>query len=288
MRVPGLPAIANVSAGSNWVLARTTANALWTWGGNDYAQLGSGSTASQSVPTRSTLLDGVTRMATGLRSDAVALDGRARVWLWGDDGYGQLGIGYRTDAGAPVLYEPQLPLGVTDATVAALGSMHTLVANLQGQVLAAGEDGSGQLGNNSTTLTTTFVPVSMGVLADNTWLAQDSDGDGLSNWQEYLLGTDPLNVDTNGDGIPDGVDGDSPFRLDTDSDHDGVPNWLEIQRGTDPFRADTDGDGVADGVDCFPLDPTRSTCPAADPNDHTAPTITLTEPISAVPVPPEE
>src|SRR5690606_3554624 len=32
----------------------------------------------------------------------------------------------------------------------------------------------------------------------------DLDGDGLSLWQEYQLGSDPTNSDTNGDGIPDG------------------------------------------------------------------------------------
>jgi hypothetical protein len=43
----------------------------------------------------------------------------------------------------------------------------------------------------------------------------------------------------------------------------------------------TDGDTVVDGADCFPLDPTRSACPQADPNDHTPPVITLTEPTNA-------
>lgn len=32
----------------------------------------------------------------------------------------------------------------------------------------------------------------------------DEDGDGLSNWEEFLYGTDPLNPDTDGDGVPDG------------------------------------------------------------------------------------
>ena len=34
----------------------------------------------------------------------------------------------------------------------------------------------------------------------------DSDGDGLSDDQELLLGTDPLNPDTDGDGYPDGLE----------------------------------------------------------------------------------
>lgn len=35
-------------------------------------------------------------------------------------------------------------------------------------------------------------------------LARDSDGDGLTDWEEALLGTDPNNSDTDGNGIPDG------------------------------------------------------------------------------------
>lgn len=33
---------------------------------------------------------------------------------------------------------------------------------------------------------------------------EDLDGDGLTNLEEYLLGTDPNNSDTDGDGVPDG------------------------------------------------------------------------------------
>lgn len=34
----------------------------------------------------------------------------------------------------------------------------------------------------------------------------DLDGDGLTNYQEYLAGTNPRSIDTDGDGIPDGED----------------------------------------------------------------------------------
>jgi hypothetical protein len=119
-------------------------------------------------------------------------------------------------------------------------------------------------------------------VGDNSWLSSDPDQDGLSTALELTLGTDPEGRDTNHDGIPDGVAEDtnlSPTVLDMDGD--GVPNSVELAQGTDPFQSDTDQDGSPDGSDCFPADPTRSQCSVPDPNDHTPPTITLTEPTNA-------
>src|SRR5258706_5859212 len=68
---------------------------------------------------------------------------------------------------------------------------------------------------------------------------EDPDRDGLTNLQEYLLGTDPRNADTDGDGLKDGD---------------------EVARGTSPLLKDTDGDGISDGLEVQtgsnPLDPT--------------------------------
>jgi len=110
----------------------------------------------------------------------------------------------------------------------------------------------------------------------------DADHDGLTLAQELFYGTDPLNPDTNGDGIPDGASvalGISPTSLDVDGD--GLTNATERRIGTDPLNPDTDGDGVPDGADCFPLDPTRWQCPIPDPTDHTPPSITVLLPTNA-------
>lgn len=68
---------------------------------------------------------------------------------------------------------------------------------------------------------------------------EDLDHDGLTNLEEYTLGTDPANPDTDGDGLSDGD---------------------EVHRHhTDPLREDTDGDGIPDGIEVTagsdPLDP---------------------------------
>jgi len=64
---------------------------------------------------------------------------------------------------------------------------------------------------------------------------RDPDGDGLTSGSEALLhGTDPAQVDSDGDGIPDGE---------------------EVQNGLDPRSRDTDGDGRSDAGDNCPRTP---------------------------------
>ena len=68
---------------------------------------------------------------------------------------------------------------------------------------------------------------------------------------EYRFGhgTDPLNADTDGDGLPDGAEV-SIHRTDprkADSDGDGLSDLRELGLGTDPMSQDTDGDGLRDG-----------------------------------------
>jgi len=83
-----------------------------------------------------------------------------------------------------------------------------------------------------------------------TGTGQDSDQDGLPDSVELLLGLDPHNPDSDGNGIKDG---------DEDSDGDGLTNRQEILFGTNPALADSDGDGWNDEAEITagtdPLDP---------------------------------
>ncbi|MDI1430623.1 DUF3344 domain-containing protein [Polyangium sorediatum] len=114
---------------------------------------------------------------------------------------------------------------------------------------------------------------------DNTIL--DTDGDGLSDELEGFLGSDPMDADTDDDGVIDGkepnpaedTDGDGIKNVvDPDSDNDGLPDGLELgldcsnpatdpaanickpdadmgATTTSPINADTDHGGIADGVE---------------------------------------
>ena len=107
----------------------------------------------------------------------------------------------------------------------------------------------------------------------------DTDQDGLSNGAEMRLGTNPLECDTDGDGIDDaeeaelnaGGGGPDPTRHDTDGD--GVSDGDELDAGTDPRLGDTDGDGMDDGWEIAhraasgtPVDPLDPDDAASDPD----------------------
>ena len=88
----------------------------------------------------------------------------------------------------------------------------------------------------------------------------DPDGDGLTNAEEAVLGTDPHNPDTDGDGLNDG-DEVHTYHTDPtlpDTDGDGLGDGVEVgTTHTDPNKADTDGDGLSDGaeVNTYTTDP---------------------------------
>lgn len=93
----------------------------------------------------------------------------------------------------------------------------------------------------------------------------DPDMDNLVNSNEYALGTDPQNPDTDGDGLTDGAEvhtyGSNP--LNTDTDGDGLSDGDEVNTyGTNPLVVDTDGDGESDFFEVMqgsnPLDPSSN------------------------------
>ena len=80
----------------------------------------------------------------------------------------------------------------------------------------------------------------------------DTDQDGLSDFLEVNThSTDPLVVDSDGDGISDGWEvsfGLDPMVADADADFDAdnLSNLVEFQNDTNPNLADTDNDGLGD------------------------------------------
>ncbi len=130
-----------------------------------------------------------------------------------------------------------------------------------GSPVAAEEDGQGMgvynddnitylaYGSGGLKMFSMFIDIDTDGLPDNwenLWFGDlsqtevgDYDNDGINNWGEYFLGTDPTDDDHDDDGLVDGAD--------------------EIfVYGTDPRLADTDGDGASDATDQFPIDSSES------------------------------
>ena len=114
----------------------------------------------------------------------------------------------------------------------------------------------------------------------------DTDDDGLNDYVESQLRTDPANADTDADGLTDGAEvnlhktnplvadtdkgsvndgvevarGTDPLKagddvqvvvapIPVDTDDDGLTDAQETTLGTDPAKADTDNDGLTDGAE---------------------------------------
>ncbi len=82
---------------------------------------------------------------------------------------------------------------------------------------------------------------------------EDLDGDGLSNGEEVKAGTLIYNSDTDDDGLTD-YEEVKLYHTDpliADSDGDGLDDYDENKLNLDPLNTDTDGDGINDSAESF-------------------------------------
>jgi outer membrane protein OmpA-like peptidoglycan-associated protein len=98
---------------------------------------------------------------------------------------------------------------------------------------------------------------------------EDKDIDQLGQCDEEILGTDPLNPDTDNDGLKDGDEvltyKTDPLRLDTDAD--SLTEYDElITCFTNPLVYDTDKDKLSDGEEVLSIktDPLKTDCDSDD------------------------
>jgi alpha-tubulin suppressor-like RCC1 family protein len=138
--------VVQVAAGSGHGLALRSDGTVWTWGFNGSGELGDGTRTSRSTPGQVTGLTGVSQVAaSGAFSLALRSDGT--VWAWGDDSAGQLGS---ARSSIPVT-RPVNTIGAgSGITQLSAGDFHVLALKSNGTALAWGSNGSGQLGNGTT------------------------------------------------------------------------------------------------------------------------------------------
>jgi hypothetical protein len=89
-----------------------------------------------------------------------------------------------------------------------------------------------------------LVPDSRGCVGPLAAPGRDTDGDGLTQYEEAFLGTNPGLADSDGDGIPDGFS--ARYRLDplagyksiVDTDGDGLDDRSEMRANSNPISSD--------------------------------------------------
>uniref|UniRef100_A0A8D0V1Z9 HECT and RLD domain containing E3 ubiquitin protein ligase 5 n=4 Tax=Sus scrofa TaxID=9823 RepID=A0A8D0V1Z9_PIG len=144
----GVP-LAQVSAGGAHSVALSMSGNVYSWGGNDFGQLGLGHTDDADFPSRIEALDGqhVEFLACGASHTALLTKG-GLVLTFGDGRCGQLGHNSTQNELRPRLVTELVGKRVTQM---ACGREHTLayVSDL-GKVFAFGSGTEGQLGNGGT------------------------------------------------------------------------------------------------------------------------------------------
>jgi len=153
VKVASLSQVTGISAGYDSSMATRTngisaITSVWTWGGNDFGQLGDGTLTSHSTPERVTGLLVYIAGISATDGFATVLGTDGTVWAWGDDSAGELG---NARSSIPVT-RPVNTIGAgSGITQLSAGGFHVLALKSNGSVLAWGSNGSGQLGNGTTT-----------------------------------------------------------------------------------------------------------------------------------------
>ena len=146
-----------ISAGDKHSLAIDKNGRAWAWGNNADGQLGDNGSTNHATPV--SIVFAVTFCKISARGrHSLAIDKNGRAWGWGNNYNGQLGNGNSgVDAGgaAPI----SVSGGVKTFCIISAGDTHSLAIDKNGRAWGWGNNGYGQLGDNSATQRLT--PVSM-------------------------------------------------------------------------------------------------------------------------------
>jgi alpha-tubulin suppressor-like RCC1 family protein len=137
-----------------------TDGTMWSWGLNNYGQLGQGNLTNYSSPVQVGALTNWLQASAGYRHTlAIKTDGT--LWGWGYNNYGQLGQGNQTNYSSPV------QVGALTTWLQVAGGLYTAIAvKTDGTLWTWGYNGQGGLGQGN--LTNYSSPVQVGALT--TWL----------------------------------------------------------------------------------------------------------------------
>jgi alpha-tubulin suppressor-like RCC1 family protein len=157
VQASGLTGIIAIAAGANHAYALKDDGTVWAWGYNGEGQLGDGTYSMSYTPVQVSGLTGITVIGSGdLTGYAVGAGGV--VYAWGHNGAGQLGDG----TSAPGVNDSNVPVqvsGLTNIIAVTGGNISGYAVQSDGAVWSWGSNQYGQLGDGTTTNSSTPVQV---------------------------------------------------------------------------------------------------------------------------------
>jgi alpha-tubulin suppressor-like RCC1 family protein len=147
-----------VSCGNQTTAAIKIDGTLWIWGYNFYGQLGDNTVTDKLTPI-TTFLGGNNWKQVGCGSShSAAITTTGTLWDWGLNSYGQLGNNTTTNRLTPITTFA----GGTNWKQVILGNLFTAAIKSDGTLWTWGKNLNGQLGDNTTTNKTTPVTTFLG------------------------------------------------------------------------------------------------------------------------------
>ena len=158
----------SVAAGDSHTVALQADGTLWAWGYNFHGQLGDGTQGNiNSGPVKITNAGGGWVSVAAGANHNVGVKSDGTLWVWGNNSYGQLGIGANDGIAHPT------PLQIAGTWIsAAAGPYHTVAVKSDGTLWAWGFNTYGQVGDGSITMRPS--PVQVGT--DNKWISVAAGG----------------------------------------------------------------------------------------------------------------
>jgi alpha-tubulin suppressor-like RCC1 family protein len=153
------PAYGRVQAGMDFTCALSTDRDIWCWGGNSHGQLGLGDTDPRLEPTRIAFdrhFKSVSTDALARHTCAVSTDGDA--FCWGENDFGELGIGALDERSTP-----SVVVGGLEFESIGAGWRFSCGLTVQEEAYCWGRGEWGQLGDGRATQSLSPVRVSGGL-----------------------------------------------------------------------------------------------------------------------------
>jgi alpha-tubulin suppressor-like RCC1 family protein len=125
------------------VIVRPDGN-MWSWGANDFGQLGTHGNTSSSAPMQIGSGNHWVSVSRG-QFHNIALDKFGQVWTWGANDKGQLGLSHNNQKNYPIKV-----IGLPPIAKISAGAYHTVALSRSGNVFSWGKNSYGQLGDNTT------------------------------------------------------------------------------------------------------------------------------------------